>query len=216
MSAVIALVALLLASQQIDDSGTPELQEDLFHSDLPLWADDQDHMWPRAFQDAQSFGCATKIRYGNWRLDSAERDMEPRWYRWTNYGAMHCFMWSGGPTTKNALPKTSAEPSFLIDLGALPGSNDAIELWALQQGSRPGSNYILLSRTRQPGIITSFDVLQRGCPPENLRKGPQLDILKTSYCVFNSRAALIDTARRMARRPPLGRLTWQSKAKGGD
>jgi hypothetical protein len=81
-------------------------------------------------------------------------------------------------------------------------------LWALQTGARPGSDYVLLSRKPENGIVKRFDVLQRACPKSLMRKTESIDILLTDYCSVNSRSDLIVFARKMAKLPPLASLVW--------
>lgn len=81
-------------------------------------------------------------------------------------------------------------------------------LWAIQIGARPGSNYLLLARESEKELDDSYLVLQRKCPRNNIRSGPNLDILKTDYCSINSRKDLIQLAKNMLKRPPLGFLEY--------
>ncbi|WP_420139852.1 hypothetical protein [Sphingomonas sp.] len=211
MTPLLMLAAMLLAAPQDDAADAQPPQDELIHSDLPLWAGDADTMWPRSFQDDASFGCVTKIAYGDWRFDSSDPEEDPTWYRWTNYGVVHCIMMSRDAERRSMLRAAPSRAAYLIELGTAVGRQGPVALWALQQGAMPGSDYILLSSAPQSGVVTAFDVLPRECPAEYWRQGPQLSILKTSYCAITSRDALIAMARRMVLRPPLGRLVLQSK-----
>jgi hypothetical protein len=179
------------------------------HSDLPLWTHRQGNLWPRGFVDDDSFGCESRVRYGVWRLDEAgEEEEEATWYRFANYGVFHCFMLVKHAHVREGLAGGDSDASFLVELGTTRGRDGPVELWALQRGVVPGSDYLLLSRPPVNEAITAFDVLQRECPRGRLRSGPQISILLTRYCVINDRQELTQLARRMARLPALGRLTF--------
>jgi len=203
-----ALIAILLTCAFPIAAEPPEVQRELIHSDVPLWGNETERRWPRSFEDGADFGCTTRIRYGDWRFDLTDGTEDPAWYRWTNYGMFHCFMLVRESGDRDGLNRASSDPSWLIELGETPGPSGPVELWVLQRGSRPGSSYLLLSRKKGGGIITQFDVLQTACPPAHMRKGPPVSILMTAYCAINDRAVMIKTARRMAKLPPQGRLTF--------
>jgi len=99
---------------------------------------------------------------------------------------------------------TDSRPSFLVELGRV-GTK---ELWALQMGARPGSDYILLARPAGKGAIERFEVLQRRCPKARMG-GPSLDILMTGYCSLNTQGEMLGLAHRMAKLPPLGVMTFE-------
>lgn len=215
LAALIAAV-LVLATSAVDQADA-ETAQDLIHSDLPLWANEPEVMWPRSFdEDDGTFGCATRIRHGDWRYDENSPESEPSWYRLTNYGVFHCFMIVQDAYERSDLANGDVDYSFLIQLGTIQGRDGPVELWALQRGGRPGSDYLLLARRPAPGIVVTFDVLQRECPRGHIRETPPLDILSTRYCAINSRRELTKLARRMASRPPLGRLTFVEPAEGED
>jgi hypothetical protein len=203
-SLVLALVALSAAAQ----AEPPERHRDLIHSDLPLWGNGSGATWPRAFSEGDSFGCTSRMPFGDWRYEELDAGEDPTWYRVTNYGAFHCFMMVRDAEERIALSGREANPAFLIELGTAIGNDGPVELWLLQRGARPGSDYLLLARRPAPGRIESFDILQRECPGGRTRDGPGLGILLTRYCAINSRRELAALARRMARRPPLARLTF--------
>ena len=100
------------------------------------------------------------------------------------------------------------DPSFLVRIGSSPAAGGTVELWTLQRRALPRSGYILLARPPAPGLIGSFEVLQRKCPSGHMRRGPAMDILITRYCAINSRRELGALARRMAALPTLGRLSF--------
>jgi hypothetical protein len=96
------------------------------------------------------------------------------------------------------------------------GAADGRELWALQLGARPGSEYLLLARSPAGGLVDHFDVLQRRCDGRQLRRGEPLDILITRYCNITSKSELVALARRMAKLPAAGRLRFEAASADGD
>lgn len=178
---------------------------DLIHSDAPLWTPGNDKVWPRHFTDGDSFGCVHPIKLGLWRYDAADGDFDDAWRRFDNYGVFHCWMnVSEGPDLKSF---EKSRPGFLVQLGSAGGK----ELWVLQLGARPGSDYLLLARPPGTGAIDRFEVLQRQCPKGRMRGGPSLDILLTRYCAINSRGEMLAFARWMAKLPALGVMTFESE-----
>lgn len=181
-----------------------ERAEELLHSDQPLWSPGAPQVWPQHFTDGEDFGCAHRIKLGVWRFDEAAADPDDAtWFSFTNYGVFHCWMNVAEGSEPGELG--SSRPGFLIDLGAVVQGR---ELWALQLGARPGSDYLLLARAREPGMVRQFEVLQRDCSRGRVRGGQSLDILVTRYCSLASRGDLIALAKQMARRPSLGTLRF--------
>lgn len=200
-SILIAAMGFLLASSA---AAQDERSDELLHADQPLWSTGSDQVWPQHFTDEESFGCAHRIKLGLWRYDAAAgQSDDPTWFSFRNYGVFHCWMNVAEGPERNQMG--SSRPGFLIDLRA---SAEGKELWALQLGARPGSEYLLLARNRETGAIKSFEVLQRDCPAGYARGGASLDILITRYCSLSSRGDLIALAKRMAKRPALGTMTF--------
>jgi hypothetical protein len=216
MAHPISLIPALLAAFVGAQAEPEDRHQDLIHSDVPLWTHEQGNLWPRAIGDADSFGCQTRIRFGDWRYDEAGVADEPTWYRFSNYGVFHCFMWVRDARERRDLAGREPDGSFFVELGTARGREGLVELWALQRGSRPGSNYLLLSRAAGTGAISEFEMLQRECPRDRLREGPPLSVLITSYCAINGPRELTQLARRMAQLPALGRLTFVAAAEEED
>ena len=206
------LLAALLLPAGAGEGQDGEVRRDLIHSDLPLWPAESETTWPRAFNEGDSFGCASRLRYGDWKLQESADDAGAHWYRITNYGVFHCFMLVRDADTREALAGHDPNPSFLIELGRARAPGGEVELWALQRGTVPGSSYLLLSSRPGSGAISRLDVLQRRCPDRLVRDRSAVSILITRYCAINDRAELIGLARRMAQLPPLGTLTLDSSA----
>lgn len=185
-----------------------DMRADLIHSDLPLFVDETSERWPRSFSDPETgeFGCESRIAFGDWVLRPAGEtgDEDALWRRILNYGVFHCFALISDEDDRSRLQEAKVRPSFFINLGLSGG----VELWAVQIGALPGSDYLLLSRQPAPGTISSFTVIQRQCPKRDMRDAGTVSILITRYCAINSRAELRSLARRMARLEPLGTLTF--------
>lgn len=179
-------------------------EADLVHADAPLWAPYANNVWPQHFVDAGSFGCQHRMSLGQWRYAPAgDEGGAERWYRFDNYGVIHCWMNIAEASEPDAFG--DVRPGFLVEIGR---AGD-VELWALQVGAKPGSDYLLLSREPGEGPIRRFHVLQRRCPRERVRAGAPLDILTTRYCGINTQAEMAALARRMAKLPALGTLTFE-------
>ena len=182
---------------------------DLIHSDVPLLASGSDDYWPRSFTEGADFGCESRVAFGDWVLresDGSDHD-DPIWYSVRNYGAFHCFAQIGTASERSELAGADVRPSFFVRLGTERSRNATLELWAMQIGARPGSDYVLLSREPTEGTIRSFSVLQRKCPAAQFRTSGPLGILRTDYCSINSREDLRRLARRMLDLAPLGTMS---------
>ncbi len=205
---ILILVAALLFSPFASGDSIVDLADDLVHSDLPIFGRGGDNEWPQHFVSDDSFGCTSRIDYGDWhfRKSGSKDEDDGLWYRFSNYGAIHCWTNTFRAYERSRLDGADFHPSFFVLLGTTSVSGSEIELWTVQIGSRPGSDYLLLSRAPAEALITKFNVLQSACPPANVRDVGSLDILLTRYCAINSRSELLGLARRMAQLPPLGTL----------
>ncbi|HEY7640438.1 MAG TPA: hypothetical protein VH814_11985 [Steroidobacteraceae bacterium] len=203
------LVAALLLAPSVNGQSVDEIADDLLHSDLPIFGRGGDNEWPQHFHDDDSFGCTSRVAFGDWAFHErgAEVENDLLWYRFSNYGVFHCWANTFRANERTRLDGADSQPSFFVFLGSASVNGSDIELWTLQIGARPGSEYLLLSRDPAEGLIEKFNVLQTACPRANVRDAGSLDILLTRYCAVNSRSELIRLARRMAQRPPLGSLS---------
>ncbi|MEX0644522.1 MAG: hypothetical protein WD076_04385 [Parvularculaceae bacterium] len=202
---------LMIVSAHAQSGDEPELFSDLIHADLPIFAGDGTEKWPQYFSDEEGgFGCASLVAFGDWILRSGDEtddetgDEDAQWYGVENYGVFHCFALVSEAGDRKSLLEADARPSFFVKLGTSGG----VELWAIQLGARPGSDYILLAREPAPGTISQFTVLQRRCPKGYMRDAGSLDILITRYCAINNKSELRSLARRMAKMKPLGTLVF--------
>ena len=206
--AAFALLGAPFARAQTEPEARPA--RDVIHSDLPLFSGANAEVWPRAFADNDSFGCASRASFGDWALREigAEPGEVAQWYRIGNYGAFHCFALLARSDERQALDGLEPRPTFFVLLGTAHAGGAETELWALEIGVRPGSEYLLLSRPPGQDPVRSFNLLQAQCPRANVRDAGVRAALLTRYCAINSRAALVRLARRMALLPPQGTLTF--------
>ena len=203
------LVVALLSAPHVNSQSIDEVAEDILHSDLPIFGRGGENEWPQHFYDDGSFGCTSRVAFGDWSFRKRGAAVEDNvlWYRFSNYGVFHCWANTSRAYERDKLDGADSHPSFfaLLDRASVNGHD--VELWTVQIGARPGSEYVLLSRTPAEGLIDTFTVLQTACPRANVRDAGSLDILLTRYCIVASRGELSRLARRMAQRPPLGTLT---------
>lgn len=197
-------LAVILIANPSAAAEEEEVYRDLIHSDVPLWGTGPE-VWPQHFTNGDEFGCTSRIALGDWKLTESED--ETSWWRLTNYGVFHCAVVERRSDERDDLKSARWSHSFIIRIGTI-GTADRRELWVLQSGTRPGSDYTLLMRTLDKGTIKTFTVLQRRCPAGSVRKGPSLDAWITSYCAINSQGELLALARKMARLPPIGTLQF--------
>jgi hypothetical protein len=181
------------------------------HSDLPLFDGRHGELWPRGFVEKDSWGCTSKIAFGDWKYVEPKGDgSDPlvKWLRLRNYGVFHCAVIEEWAEDRQDLGRRGFEYSWFVELGKAKRGGSPIEIWTLQSGVRPGSDYILLSRTPAPGLIKSFNVLAVDCPRANRRGGERVDVWRTDYCAINSVTALKNFAKMMTRQPVVATLTW--------
>jgi hypothetical protein len=205
----VTLIAALLPATSANGQSDDETGSDIIHSDLPIFGYGGDNEWPQHIVSDDSFGCASRVAFGDWEL--RERDAkakDPRdWYRFTNYGVFHCWANTFRAYEREKLDGADFRPTFFAFLGSTKTNGAEVELWVVQMGARPGSEYLLLSRVPGDGLIDRFDVLQTACPRAKVRDAGSLDILLTRYCAINSRNELARFARQMVQLPPRGSFT---------
>lgn len=101
---------------------------------------------------------------------------------------------------------------FLRSVGNGSQKRVTWELWALQKGVVPGSEYTLLAREPGEARIERFTVLQQRCPSGAQMEAKGLDAWVTRYCAINSRAELLSLSRKMLALPALGVIERVAKA----
>jgi hypothetical protein len=151
---------------------------------------------------------------GDWKFTDSENEVW--WWRLTNYGVFHCAIVERRAEERAELKPARWSYSFFVRIGSVGSGISLRELWVLQSGTVPGTDYTLLAREPSKATIKAFAVLQRRCPPGAERKGPPMDVWRTGYCAINSRSDLLSLARRMARLPPLGTLQYVETAPDKD
>lgn len=158
------------------------------------------------------------MAWGDWRFIRADaEDGAESWERFTNYGVFHCAAILRAADDLAELARAQWKYGFFVRLGKGRLRSQAWELWALQIGTVPGSDYVLLAREEsEERLIKSFRVLQRHCPAGGIREAEGLDIWATRYCRIESRADLLALARRMLRLPPLGTISWAAEVPEDD
>jgi len=179
------------------------------HSSLPLYTFDWNDLWPRSFVDGDGFGCMSRIEFGDWRFTPAQinEQEEEGWYRFSNYGVFHCAAIIRDASERAELGVAQWDYGYLVRLGNARHRSTEWELWALQRGVRPGSDYTLLAREASTsGLIVEFRVLQQRCPRGMMREVRGFDVWSTRYCAVESRAELLSLARRMLRFPAMGTI----------
>jgi hypothetical protein len=205
----IAAAAAPLAAQDGDDGQGLRFVTELIHSDVPLYTFDWEDIWPRSFHADDSFGCESRIAFGDWRFqpDSANEYGSAYWHRIENYGVFHCAANLYTADERDELTDGEFERGFFVKIGEGSTASEKWELWVLQHGMIPGSSYTLLARAAgKHGMIENFRVLQRQCPRANMRAATGFDVWSTGYCAINSRSELIALAHKMLQLPPLGVL----------
>ncbi|WP_162143728.1 hypothetical protein [Hellea balneolensis] len=175
------MLTVFCTAQASDD----ELYDDLIHSDVPLWSASDDNVWPQHFTNEDEFGCVNRSKFGDWRFTDSDGDH--MWYRFQNYGVFHCWVNVYEAYERNELETAEHKPSFFVELTNVDSKKVNYDLWAVQIGARHGSDYILLARESEKKMSDNYLVLQRKCSRNNIRSGPNLDILKTDYCSINSK-----------------------------
>ena len=206
----IRAVATAMTVAGLSVLSVPARPQDWIHSDLPLFSKAED-LWPRGFVEDDGWGCTSRIAFGDWKyVEPGEQGGEPseQWVRLRNYGVFHCAVIEQWASERDEVGQGGHKYSWFVPLGRGKRGGSDVELWALQSGSRPGSDYLLLSRRPAPGLIKSFDVLAVDCPRKNIRSGRGPDIWLGDYCAINSARELRLLAQRMSSRTPVGTLAY--------
>ena len=182
------------------------------HADLPLFSGQE--LQPVHFWTNDSFGCSSRVAFGDWQFKAADDPEGNRteWMRLRNYGVFHCALIETWNADRTELGNAGSKYSWFVRLGEINRGGTKLELWALQSGPRPGSDYVLLARPLERGLIKSFEVLPVICPPAFERRGKPLDTWRVDYCEIDSAEELRGFARSMARRPRVGTLIWVGNA----
>jgi hypothetical protein len=188
----------------------PAVAQQRVHADLPLFTGKNGQLWPHGFVEKDSWGCISRVAFGDWKYVEPREGTDPHtdWVRLRNYGVFHCAVIEEWAYDREDLGHRGYKHSWFVELGRTRRGKTTLEVWALQSGSLPGSDYLLLARVPTSGTIKSFEVLPVDCPREYLRIGRGPDIWGGDYCAINSADELRAFARRMANLTPIGTLTF--------
>lgn len=205
-------------------AGRGAAQDVLIRSDLPLWTGEAaENLWPRHFFDQDTFGCASNVQFGDYRLTEPDESGGPggpgfeSWWRLGNYGVFHCAYMFSRAGEQTELTLGFENHAWIVELGEQTTGAGTVELLALQIGARGGSTYLLLSRPKEPALSGHLTVLNPTCPRGAIRRTQSLDVWLTDYCVVSSQNALRRMARDAAKKPPVGNLELvPSLADSGD
>ena len=192
-----------------------ELVDDLIHSDLPLYGLEGDDMWPRGMVGLKdSFGCESRVAFGDWQFQSNPIDEDSRswWIRVSNYGVIHCLANFFKADAREELDDGDLTRGYFVRIGEEERGGKTHELWVMQQGWLPGSNYVLLAREPEQVLVKKFTMLQSRCPRGAMRRAETLTGWVTDYCVINSREDMLSPARDMLALEPLGTLTLEEES----
>ncbi|MEG3148477.1 hypothetical protein U1769_01170 [Sphingomonas sp. ZT3P38] len=205
---VIALAAAVPVqlSSAAPAAETEAMAAERIHSILPLYTFDWAETWPRGFSSGDDFGCSSRVAFGDWRFTPNPSDDagDEHWERFSNYGVVHCAAIMTTADKQDELKEAPWKYGFFVQLGKTRKGSATWELWALQKGTVPGSEYTLLAREPAGGTIERFTVLQQRCPAGTQVEAKGLDIWTTRYCAINARAELLSLARRMLALPARG------------
>jgi len=203
-------IALIYSTPAVAADEQPEVFRETIHADLPLWTGPE-ALSPHGFTDADSFGCASEVGFGDWvlreKVSADANEDDETWFRLRNYGVFHCAV-IVDETYERAALRNYGKLSYFVDLGQAQTAAGPRHLWALQLGVQPGSDYLLLARPAKSEPNAPFEVLQTQCPRGAARKGPRIDIFPTGYCVINTKADFRQLVRRMILRPARGTLSF--------
>lgn len=188
---------------------------DMIHSTLPLYTSEWAQLWPRSDQVDDYFGCASRVSTGDWRFtpDPKFRGRAVRWERFGDYGTSYCAALFRAADQRSRLEEVPGDIGFFVQLGQADRGAARWELWAIQTGTAPGSDYRLLAREVGSGMVERFTVLQQRCPAANVVEAEGMDISPTRYCRIESRDELLTLARDMLALPPLGVIQLEGKTR---
>lgn len=203
---------LAVAAVAIGFMAGPAEAQILVRSDLPLWADPSaENFWPQSFDDEDGFGCASKLRLGDFVVSEVEPSVEPgsddpkEILRLVNYGAFHC-AYIVRRDYEEQIEHADGNYAWAIELGVESVGTDRLEMMALQIGASGGSEYVVVAQP-EGRDWTELLILDLHCPEGALRDAGHIDVWSTAYCGIGSRAQLEAMARQAAHNAPFARAT---------
>jgi hypothetical protein len=201
-----------VSAEHQQGSDDEEYYDDRVRADLPIYTMTYDELWPRrlAPNDEGTIGCESRVTFGDWKFEPFdEQAAETYWLRLRNFGVFTCAALLNIADEQDQLSDAEEKIAFFVQIGEENVEDPTRELWALQQGTIPGSDYLLLSREINEELVSKFTVLQRKCPIGALRSVLGMDSWLVSYCAINSHEDLLRFANEMLKLPPLGTLEMQ-------
>jgi hypothetical protein len=162
---------------------------------------------PQALLDEDRIGCVSEIRRGLWGLSLRARAgshaAQSASWQTEITSILHCEVFAAGG--QNDIDGTDFSRFIrLIYLGADPNSGRYLFAWQFYQHN--DADYLLLSAPDET-FRTEFDVLDPGCSHGEAIEGPApFKPFGAAFCIVNTEAALIATARDAATRPPIGTM----------
>lgn len=203
------LIPLAAQAQEDDGEEGPRVVSEI-HSALPLYTFDWEKFWPRSFHEQNRFGCRSRVNFGDWQFTPTNKNMaQPSWLRFRNYGVFHCagIISYAGERGELDDPQNDFEYGFFAVIDTITIDDADWELWVIQEGTRTGSDYTLMTRKASEERIDSFQILQQICPQDKILEAKNMDVWRTAYCAINSQEDLVSLAREMALLPHAGILT---------
>jgi hypothetical protein len=195
-------------------SATATLAEELVRSDLPLWSNGGEGVWPAdATSENGSPGHYTIFQPGDWRItardcEGAERsDACQSWLRLSIASVFHGGFIFETASSRSALGSSSDGGVGVI--AELETRRRGTKLFALQMGFRGGSTYWLLSVAEGTPIkrLTRLDVRCSDAGGHWRERKPRGYYL-TGYCAVADKVALRLMAEAALNRPPLSTWEW--------
>jgi hypothetical protein len=181
------------------------------HSPLPLYTFDWKNIWPQSLEPSNDViaGCTSRVSFGDWKFTPANsnEDDDDFWIRIENYGVFHCSAIIEFAEDRASFAGVKWKYGFFVKLGNHTVKSKKWELWAIQQGIIPGSEYLLMAREAgDDSIVKQFVLLQQRCSLGQVMEVKNLDVWNSRYCRINTRAELLAMARKMLRLPARGEL----------
>ena len=227
----LAVVSFSAPSTRAGDAVVRFAESTIIRSDLPLWGEADDGVWPLAFFDKNELGQKSIFALGDWRRrdgdcigDVSSMDQCISWFRLEIYGVIHGGYVINQAYEKGGLNTAQSEPSVIAELGRAPGVNSGTMLYAIQIGFRRGSDYLLVAAPAE-NAIRHLSILAVDCSGGErswVKFGYRMRELsdsarfmtgfKTDYCVVKNRDALRNLAIQALNRPPAGAMDWFERA----
>jgi hypothetical protein len=189
--------------------------DELVRSDLPLWSNGGDGVWPESFASDTGVGHRTIFMTGDWRVtrrDCKEAEQSDACQSWLRLSIASVF--HGGFIIETAPSRpalNSSSDGHVGIIAELHARRRGARLYALQLGFQGGSTYWLLSAPADSPIrkLSRLDVrCGDGLDRARWREAKPRGYYLTGYCVVADRRALRLMAEAALNRPPLASWEW--------